>query len=82
MASPTTAVAASLVLGIALLGVGWMEYTTARRDLLALARTHAASLRAVVAAAARSNQVAAAQAREALTARLLDANLALGHGAS
>lgn len=72
LATPAAAGAVSLALGATLLGVGWMEYATARRDLLALARTHAASLKAVVAAAARSNQAAAAQTRDALTARLLD----------
>ena len=64
--------AVSVALGATLLGVGWMEYATARRDLLTLARSHASALRAVVAAAARSNQAAATQTRDALTARLLD----------
>ncbi len=72
LASPAAALAVSVALGATLLGVGWLEYATARRDLLTLARTHASALRAVVAAAARSNQAAATQTRDALTARLLD----------
>ena len=61
-----------LVLAVALILVGWLDYSSTRRELLGLLRSEAASLRDTVAAAARSNDAAARSAEAQLTTRLLD----------
>lgn len=64
--------AATLVLGIGLGLVGWLDHRATRQDLLGLLVEQAVSLRHSVAAAARAADAASAQAQSALTARLLD----------
>jgi signal transduction histidine kinase len=66
------AVAISVGLSLALMAVGWRDYLLARRELGALVRAQAASVRDAVAAAARANLASADQAQEALADRLLD----------
>ncbi len=62
----------SILLGAALVTVGWFDYASTRREFDALVRAQAASARDTVAAAARANRAAAAEAREQLAERLLD----------
>lgn len=70
---PTRRIAvASLALAAGLVLVGWLDYTSTRRELLTLLVDQAASLRQAIAAAASAGEAASAQARAALTARLLD----------
>ncbi len=64
--------AATLVLGLGLGLVGWLDHRATREDLLGLLVEQAVSLRHSVAAAARAADAASAQAQAALTARLLD----------
>lgn len=62
----------SLLLGAALVTVGWFDYASTRREFDTLVRAQAASARDTVAAAARANRAAAAEARGQLAERLLD----------
>jgi signal transduction histidine kinase len=62
----------SVVIGAALVTVGWFDYSSTRREFGALVRAQAASARDTVAAAARANRAAATEAREQLAERLLD----------
>lgn len=64
------AIAAALV--VALVGVGWWDYRSARAEFSGLVRAQAASVRDTIAAAARANQAAADEAQSALAERLLD----------
>jgi signal transduction histidine kinase len=61
-----------VLLGAALVTVGWFDYASTRREFGALVRAQAASARDTVAAAARANRAAAAEARDQLAERLLD----------
>ncbi len=63
---------ASTLAAIGLLVVGWFDYTATRRDLLQLLREQAVTLRHTIAAAARANQAAGAQAEAQIQERLLD----------
>jgi signal transduction histidine kinase len=63
---------ASTLAAIGLLVVGWFDYTATRRDLLQLLREQAVTLRHTIAAAARANQAAGAQAEGQIQERLLD----------
>ena len=51
---------------------GWLEYSATRAELLRLLRDQAQSLRQTIAAAARSNDAAGAQAERQVAERLLD----------
>jgi signal transduction histidine kinase len=62
----------SVVLGASLVALGWRDYSSTRREFVALVRAQAASARDTVAAAARANRAAAAEARAQLAERLLD----------
>ncbi len=64
--------AASLVTAAGLVLVGWFDYSATRTELLRLLRDQATSLRQTVAAAARSNEMAGAQAERQVVERLLD----------
>jgi signal transduction histidine kinase len=64
--------AASAVAALGLVIVGWFDYTATRQELLRLLRDQAASLRQTIAAAARANEAAGAQAEVQVTERLLD----------
>jgi signal transduction histidine kinase len=70
--------AVSLLLAAGLVVVGWIDYAATRRELLSVLRQQAASLRQTVAAAARSNRVAAGHAQAQLEARLLEIARFLG----
>ncbi|MEX1129310.1 MAG: hypothetical protein WEB50_12145, partial [Vicinamibacterales bacterium] len=50
----------SVVIGASLVAVGWLDYSSTRREFGALVRAQAASARDTVAAAARANRAAAA----------------------
>ena len=63
---------ASALAAIGLLVVGWFDYAATRRDLLQLLRAQAVTLRHTIAAAARANQTAGAQAEAQIQERLLD----------
>jgi len=63
---------ASALAGAGLLVVGWFDYAATRRDLLQLLRAQAVTLRHTIAAAARANQAAGAQAEAQIQERLLD----------
>jgi signal transduction histidine kinase len=63
---------ASTLAAVGLLVVGWFDYTATRRDLLQLLREQAVTLRHTIAAAARANQAAGAQAEAQVQERLLD----------
>jgi signal transduction histidine kinase len=63
---------ASMLAGIGLLVVGYFDYAATRRDLLQLLRVQAVTLRHTIAAAARANQAAGAQAEAQIQERLLD----------
>jgi signal transduction histidine kinase len=63
---------ASMLAAVGLLVVGWFDYTATRRDLLQLLREQAVTLRHTIAAAARANQAAGAQAEAQIQERLLD----------
>ena len=65
-------VVASLIAAGGLLVVGWFDYAATRSELLQLLREQAQSLRQTIAAAARSNQAAGAQAERQVSERLLD----------
>jgi len=65
-------IAAAFVVAAGLVVVGWFDYTATRADVLALLRAQARSLGETVAAAARSNDAAGAQAEAAIAERLLD----------
>lgn len=65
-------VAASLIAAAGLGIVGWLEYSATRAELLRLLRDQAQSLRQTIAAAARSNDAAGAQAERQVSERLLD----------
>jgi len=65
-------IAAAFVAAAGLVVVGWFDYTATRADVLALLRAQARSLGETVAAAARSNDAAGAQAEAAIAERLLD----------
>jgi signal transduction histidine kinase len=65
-------VAASLIAAAGLGIVGWLEYSATRAELLRLLRDQAQSLRQTIAAAARSNEAAGAQAERQVAERLLD----------
>ncbi len=77
-ASTTRVTIAGLVVALGLVVVGWFDYNATRQELLALLVDQASSLRQTVAAAARSNEAAAAQAQASLAARLLDNARLLG----
>jgi signal transduction histidine kinase len=66
-----SAIVAILLAG-ALVAVGWMDYRSTRQHFMALVRAQASSVHHTVAAAARANRVAAADAQAALVARLLE----------
>jgi hypothetical protein len=61
-----------LVVAISLVGVGWFDYVSARREFRTLVEAQALSLRDTVAAAARANRAAAVAAEAELSERLLD----------
>ena len=63
---------ASALAAAGLLVVGWFDYAATRRDLLQLLREQAVTLRHTIAAAARANQTAGAQAEAQIQERLLD----------
>jgi signal transduction histidine kinase len=63
---------ASALAAIGLLAVGWFDASATRRDLLQLLRAQAVTLRQTIAAAARTNQAAGAQAEAQIQERLLD----------
>jgi hypothetical protein len=63
---------ASGLVGVALIALGWFDYRATRTELVTLLRDHALTLRQTIAAAARSNQAAGAQAEAQVAARLLD----------
>jgi signal transduction histidine kinase len=63
---------ASIVTAIGLALVGWFDYSATRGELVRLLRDQAMSLKQTVAAAARSNEAAAAQAEDQVGERLLD----------
>jgi signal transduction histidine kinase len=63
---------AGVVAAIGLVIVGWFDYTTTRAELLQMLREQALALRQTIAAAARANETAAAQAEAQVTARLAD----------
>lgn len=63
---------ASVLIGVALIAVGWLDYRATRTELVALLRDQALTLRQTIAAAARSNRAAGAQAEAQVAARLLD----------
>lgn len=63
---------ASGLIGVALIALGWFDYRATRTELVTLLRDHALTLRQTIAAAARSNQAAGAQAEAQVAARLLD----------
>ena len=65
-------VAASAVAALGLVVVGWIDYAGTRDELLRLLRGQAASLRQTIAAAARANEAAGAQAEAQVTERLLN----------
>jgi signal transduction histidine kinase len=65
-------VTASAVAALGLVIVGWIDYAGTRQELLRLLRDQAASLRQTIAAAARANEAAGAQAEAQMTERLLD----------
>lgn len=64
--------AATLLLAVGIVVVGWLDYRATRKDLLTLLIDQAASLRQAVAAAARSADLATGQVQATLAARLLD----------
>jgi signal transduction histidine kinase len=64
--------AASGLVGVALIVLGWLDYRATRAELVSLLRDQALTLRQTIAAAARSNQAAGAQAEAQVAARLLD----------
>jgi signal transduction histidine kinase len=75
--APVRRVATPLIVAAPLLALGlaallWYDYAATRRELLALLREQASSLRQAVAAAARNNKEAGAIAESQLAARLLD----------
>ena len=75
MASPlrtSRVLLATALAAIGLLVVGWFDYAATRRDLLQLLRAQAVTLRHTIAAAARANQTAGAQAEAQIQERLLD----------
>jgi signal transduction histidine kinase len=63
---------AGALAAVGLLVVGWLDYSATRRDLLQLLREQAVTLRQTIAAAARANQTAGAQAEAQMQERLLD----------
>jgi len=63
---------ATAIAALGLVVVGWFDYRATRGELLGLLQQQAVSLRGTVAAAARSNEAAAAAARTQVTERLLD----------
>jgi signal transduction histidine kinase len=75
MASPlrtSRVLFASTLAAIGLVAVGWFDYAATQRDLLQLLREQAVTLRHTIAAAARANQAAGAQAEAQIQERLLD----------
>lgn len=64
--------AAGLVVAVALVAVGWIDYRATRRELVNLLRDQASSLRDTVAVAVHARRAAAAQAEQEFGARLLD----------
>ena len=75
---PAGVFVASAVVACGLAAVVWLDFSATRRELLALLADQAASLRQVVAAAARSNREAARLSEAQITARLLDNARLLG----
>ena len=69
---PSRLGAATVLLAVGLVLVGWFDYRATRQDLLTLLIDQAASLRQAVAAAARSADLATGQMQATLAARLLD----------
>jgi signal transduction histidine kinase len=65
-------IAAGTLAGIGLLVVGAFDYAATRNDLRQLLREQAVTLRQTIAAAARANQAAGAQAEAQIQERLLD----------
>ena len=63
---------AGVVAAIGLIIVGWFDYAATRAELLQLLREQALALRQTIAAAARSNETAAAQTGAQVTERLVD----------
>jgi signal transduction histidine kinase len=63
---------ASALAAVGLLAVGVFDYAATRRDLLVLLRQQAIALRQTIAAAARANEAAGAQAEAQIHERLLD----------
>ena len=63
---------ASALAAVGLLAVGGFDYAATRRDLLVLLRQQAIALRQTIAAAARANETAGAQAEAQIHDRLLD----------
>jgi signal transduction histidine kinase len=70
--SASRVLAATLVAAIGLAVVGWFDYRATRAQLHEILREQAAALRETIAAAARSNEAAAAQATAQLSERLTD----------
>jgi signal transduction histidine kinase len=62
----------SVLVGAGLVTLVWVDYAATRRELVRVLRDQAASVRQIVAAAARANREASRQAEAQLTARLLD----------
>jgi signal transduction histidine kinase len=63
---------ASAVAAVGLLIIGWFDYGATRAELLEILREQATGLRQTIAAAARSNDAAAAQVEAQLSERLAD----------
>ncbi|MFA6167084.1 MAG: ATP-binding protein [Gemmatimonadaceae bacterium] len=64
--------AATVLLAVGLVVIGWFDYRATRKELLTLLVDQAASLRQAIAAAARSADLATGQVQATLAARLLD----------
>jgi signal transduction histidine kinase len=70
--SPPRLFAAAILVAVGLVLIGWFDYATTRSELLQMLREQATALRQTVAAAARANDSAAAQAEEQVRQRLVD----------
>ena len=69
---PSRLGAATVLLAVGLVVIGWFDYRATRKELLTLLVDQAASLRQAIAAAARSADLATGQVQATLAARLLD----------
>jgi len=65
-------VAVSLGVGLAIVGLVWLDFAATRAELLGLLREQAVTVRGTLAAAARSNRAASRVAEDQLAARLLE----------